>query len=629
MRCHVICIDPSLLRLVFPVQPKKNKMRQNAESAAPFSSWSRVMTLVAGLQLLAGGASFSQAAGPAVAKSTLINAGFEQSAAGSAPSDWVVPPVPGYLVTTTDQGSFEGAHCATVSCDVETGGPFGNLIQRVEAAPFRGQRVRFRAAVRTEVKGPRNQAQLWLRVDRTTASGERAMGAFDNMGNRPITAAAWAHYEIVGDVAEDAERITMGMMFLGKGRAWLDDASLEVVGPDVPLTTKSPLGAGRSGTPLANLKPGLFEIAGAMRITPVVDPTAEPKANDGDQTELRRQIVLIPLPLVYRDQAPLNYELAITPRADVEAVDVYKDNSQNFVLRVALAGGRRGTVDINFRSTVLVGPSDFTRAPAAAPLPESWPEEARPWLAATWCADSQNERIEGMAAKIRAETSDVPDIIRRVERATATVFRTSQGRVTSLTAVEALDKQGSCTSCANLVAAVLRACGVPARIVAGYPSWSGPLQTHYIVEAYVPDCGWYPIESTMSQSPWPNSHQVQVAIIPPAYEAESKAGARVGIAGGVPYLSLTELPGNDGSCFAVGTIDGAAGCDHECRMVRNLTGESDDWNRATRAAASRWQAWLDSAHELDGDGRMRFGPGAQELSAESVDVILESIASRP
>jgi hypothetical protein len=69
-----------------------------------------------------------------------------------------------------------------------------------------------------------------------------------------------------------------------------------------------------------------------------------------------------------------------------------------------------------------------------------------------------------------------------------------------------------------LTATLLRASGIPARIVASYPSWWGPLQTHYIVEAYMPEYGWYSIESTMCQSPWPNTHQVNFAIIPPQHE---------------------------------------------------------------------------------------------------------------
>jgi hypothetical protein len=173
--------------------------------------------------------------------------------------------------------------------------------------------------------------------------------------------------------------------------------------------------------------------------------------------------------------------------------------------------------------------------------------------------------------------------------------------------VEALDKQGSCTSCANLVAAVLRACGVPARIVAGYPSWSGPLQTHYIVEAYVPEYGWYPIESTMGRSPWPNDQQALVAIIPPRHEDQAMAGARVGVAGGVPYLSLTELPGNDGYCIAVGAIEDAAGCDHQCRAIQGLEGTNKQWKLANAAARTKWRAWLDDTPKLSAKGQLGFG----------------------
>ena len=499
----------------------------------------------------------------------LLNPGFELGTVTSLPNDWTAPEIPGYATTNSDDDPFEGVQCATILCEGEAAGRFGNLVQRIDVKPYRGKRIRFRAAVRT-AEGAGN-ARLWLRVDRMTAGGAPAMGAFDNMGNRPITSRRWKHYEIVADVVEDADRVSVGMMFSGLGQAWIDDASLEVVGGDVAVTAPSP---GGNGPAQADVKPGLFEILGAMVIA-LAAKTESDVAGGDPNTVMRAQDVLIPLPLAYRDQTPLSYELQVTPPASVVAVDVARDSPENSVLRVKLAAGRRGSVKITFRSVLLIGPSDFTSVPAAATIPATWPDDVTPWLAATWCVDADHEQIQAMAAAIRAETNDVLETIRRVQEATGNVFRLAQGRGESLTAVEALDKQGSCTSCANLVAAVLRACNVPARIVAGYPSWSGPLQTHYIVEAYVPEYGWYPIESTMGRSPWPNFQQALVAIIPSQNEDQAKAGARVGVAGGVPYLSLTELPGNDGSCIAVGAMEGARGCDHQCRAIRSLEGTSE------------------------------------------------------
>ena len=204
------------------------------------------------------------------------------------------------------------------------------------------------------------------------------------------------------------------------------------------------------------------------------------------------------------------------------------------------------------------------------------------------------------------------------------IFASAQGQVASLTAVNALDKQGSCTSCANLVAALLRASGVPARVVAGYPGWSGPLQTHYIVEAFVPDYGWYPIESTLGQSPWPNTHQVNVAIIPPQHEGKAKAGRRPGIAPGVPYLSLTELPDNHASLVSIGTIEGTPGCDHECRMIRPLQGTPDEWRQAIKLGTSRWQAWAKAKSKLEPAGNIVFGPPVDKVVADTITQVMQS-----
>src|SRR5207249_10266216 len=107
----------------------------------------------------------------------------------------------------------------------ETAG-FGNLMQSFDAAAYRGKRVRLRAAVRAEVSGSGNQAQLWLRVDRKNDE----LGFFDNMEDRPIVQKDWRYYEIVGDIAEDAVSVNLGLLLIGNGRAWLDAVSFEVIG---------------------------------------------------------------------------------------------------------------------------------------------------------------------------------------------------------------------------------------------------------------------------------------------------------------------------------------------------------------------------------------------------------------
>ena len=105
---------------------------------------------------------------------------------------------------------------------------YGSLQQRVEAAAYRGKRLKLRAAVRAEVEGSGSGAYLWLRV-RKPGFGPAAVAFHDNMADRPITAREWREYEIVGEVPDDAETIDYGLALVGDGRASLDSVSLGVV----------------------------------------------------------------------------------------------------------------------------------------------------------------------------------------------------------------------------------------------------------------------------------------------------------------------------------------------------------------------------------------------------------------
>lgn len=349
-----------------------------------------------------------------------VNGGFELGRIGELPEDWKVPKIPGYSISISEQQPAIGSKCVTiVSVEGPEKGPFGNLLQAVDARPFRGHRVRLRGAVRAEVSGRGNQAQMWLRVDwRSAEDGARQIGAFDNMANRPITSGEWDYYEIVADVDVDAEYVTIGVFLRGEGKAWVDDVSLDIVDAMIPTTARH-LGGRSAGTPLDELTPGLYEVVTAERLS-LLEPkeleVAQKAGHDVTGLENPSEVtVLLPLPLSYRDQVPLNFEVTVMPREAVQLIDIYEDQPGNYVLKlVASDVPTWKAVDIRYTSTLLVGPSSFEAVPATAPLPEAWPDEAMPWLAATWCADADHERIRTLAGEIRADTYDVLEIIRRV-----------------------------------------------------------------------------------------------------------------------------------------------------------------------------------------------------------------------
>jgi len=73
---------------------------------------------------------------------------------------------------------------------------------------------------------------LWMRVD-----GNGGTMAFDNMQSRPLLGSVdWTRASVVLDVPVEAEGILFGVLLASGGEAWIDDASLEVVGADVPST---------------------------------------------------------------------------------------------------------------------------------------------------------------------------------------------------------------------------------------------------------------------------------------------------------------------------------------------------------------------------------------------------------
>ncbi len=168
--------------------------------------------------------------------SGLKNADFEEGDVGAAPAGWMLT-TKGGTATVSADNPRRGKHCVRVGLGERVENPprFQVLLQQFDAAPYRGKMIRFKAAVRIDAAGPLDQAQLWLRVDR---AGGRP-GFFDNMGDRPIRGKTWGDFEIVGDVAKDAELIVLGLIVSGSAPAWIDDVSLKALG-DAPTATAEP-----------------------------------------------------------------------------------------------------------------------------------------------------------------------------------------------------------------------------------------------------------------------------------------------------------------------------------------------------------------------------------------------------
>jgi C-terminal processing protease CtpA/Prc len=167
---------------------------------------------------------FAAAACSASAQSTPANPGFEDGA--PALTGWHLRDSSTYAAVLDSVDPHGGRWSARVAGQPgATATTAAILQQRVDPAPYRGRRVRFRAWVRSDLAPGPGWAGLWMRVDRPNG----ARGFFDNMESRAIRGrTGWTRYEIAGEVAHDAEALFVGLVMVGAaGQAWLDDASLE------------------------------------------------------------------------------------------------------------------------------------------------------------------------------------------------------------------------------------------------------------------------------------------------------------------------------------------------------------------------------------------------------------------
>ena len=120
---------------------------------------------------------------------------------------------------------------------------FGSMMQDFSATQYIGKRVRLSGYLKSD--SVTSWGGLWMRVDdaHQTKNGYPAGVAFDNMHDglkdRSIKGTTnWQNYSVVLDVPEGATGIYIGFLVDGPGTLWLNSVKVEIVGTDVPVTSR-------------------------------------------------------------------------------------------------------------------------------------------------------------------------------------------------------------------------------------------------------------------------------------------------------------------------------------------------------------------------------------------------------
>lgn len=213
--------------------------------------------------------------------------------------------------------------------------------------------------------------------------------------------------------------------------------------------------------------------------------------------------VTFPIPGTYRGQVPLSFEVEAKPaEALVGYRRVKRPDGMNWLCEVTVKPPAEGA-SVGWEALILVAEEDREPLPVAE-RPEV-PAEAAGWLKSTACVQADDPEIVAKAEELAVGAGDLETYAKRVMHFTATYNGRPGAPFRSLDAKQAMACGGSCTSRANLGAALLRARGIPARTVAHLPTWSGPLYEHWLVEYWHPGAGWTWLETSYDKfrpQPW-------------------------------------------------------------------------------------------------------------------------------
>lgn len=301
-----------------------------------------------------------------------------------------------------------------------------------------------------------------------------------------VAAGDWVEKEIEYAVPSETASLHIWFAHTSAGQLEVSDATLTVGDRAEPNLTAPP-------TPAAKTLNG----PGVLH--------AEAWASVRGSAEGETGVVTFPIPNRYAQQVPLSFEVVVEPRTALRSWRWRpREDGRNLLCEIEVKAPPDGDVQVGWQALVLVGArTDGTLPKADKPAN---PDAARPWTRSTACVQSDDPAIVAVAEELGARGQGVGDFVEAVLRFTSTHCGTdADATFDSLDAKKALACGGSCTSRANLCAALLRAGGIAARTQAHLPTWSGPLYEHWLVEYWHPGAGWTWVESTKGElrpPPW-------------------------------------------------------------------------------------------------------------------------------
>jgi erythromycin esterase len=164
-----------------------------------------------------------------------MNLDFELGNSGDIPEGWLVWSKfqrLGVQFEVTDENPYQGKNSVMLyrPDSVTFGELTPNLTQTIDATPYRGKKIRMKAAVRSDVQEPGFAFfRLVIEPDVLQSAHDGSPPLFDSLDQFRIASSQWEILQIETEVPEDANTINYGMYLRDYGTVWIDDVEIEII----------------------------------------------------------------------------------------------------------------------------------------------------------------------------------------------------------------------------------------------------------------------------------------------------------------------------------------------------------------------------------------------------------------
>jgi len=221
------------------------------------------------------------------------------------------------------------------------------------------------------------------------------------------------------------------------------------------------------------------------------------------------------VPIPFHEQAPLLLDIDCPDMIDYRFV---REDPPNLLVAARMLN--TSSTQIDWTCWVLVKENSYPDFPTYVPIPtpSELPDSVRQWLDTTDCCQVSDLLVQSTADSLRDTTSNLMKVAQDVCDYCYDIPWEFPHQPSAFDAVYALKWGNSCTGRAHAAAALLRACGIPARTLLNMPVSSSSYDMHWIIDYYVPGYGWVRMESSSGINPMQPQNELVVRACHPGDE---------------------------------------------------------------------------------------------------------------